>query len=133
PRISDYRVNIGLVQVEIPTRDVEDVRVDLDSGDLHARAERSGVLSSRGAARQAEDRDVPGGDLGTLGRTKRIRDHHVVPRASCLQALGVVDGVDGLSLIQDQLGLRSVLHYLDVVIRGLLLVQKLTDLGWLVP
>src|SRR5207244_8725244 len=50
PRIPNDRVHVRLVEVEITMRDVEDVWVDLDPGDLNARAVRRGVLPPRGAA-----------------------------------------------------------------------------------
>ena len=122
-------MHVRLVEVEVAMRDIQDVGVDLNPRDLHAGPVRRRVLPRRGAAGQAEDRDVVGPDLRSLSRSERVGHHHVVPGPSGRQALRVVDRVHGLALVEDQLGLRPVAHDLDVVIGGLLFVHELANLG----
>ena len=108
--------------------DGQDVGVDLDAGDLHAIAKGSRVLTRRGAAGEAEDRDALGSDLRLFGGAERIGDEHVVPRPAGEQAVGVVDGMDRLPLVEDQLRLGPIAHDLDIAVRGFLLVDQLPDL-----
>jgi hypothetical protein len=53
PGVSDDRVDVGLVQVEVAMCDIDDVGIDLHPRDLNLVTERRDVLASRGSAREA--------------------------------------------------------------------------------
>src|SRR5207237_7950052 len=80
-RIRNARVHVRLVEVEITMRDGEDVWVDLDPGDLNARAVSCGVLPRRGAAGKPKDCDVGRPQLRCLRGTERVRAQPVGPQA----------------------------------------------------
>ena len=133
PGVRDDRVNVGLVEMEVPMRDVKDVGIDFHPRDLNLAAKCRCVLAGRGSTREAEDGHIRRVRFGRLCRPEGIGDHHVVPRTARKEVLRVVDGVDGLPLIEDELCLRADLHHLYVVVGGLLLKEERTNLRRLDP
>ena len=122
-------VGVGLVEVEVAAAGRNDVGVDLDARDVDRVAEGRAVLAGAGATRQAQDQHPPRHRFGGRLRPEGGSDHYVIPGPAGGQRARVVDGVDGLALVEQQLGLGAHLDDLDVLVGRFLLVEQRALLG----
>src|SRR6202011_5791637 len=101
--IRDDLSGARIAQVEVTMARGKNLRVDLDAGDVDLIAECEAVLPRGRAGGQTEKRDRPRRRRSVLRGPERVREQQVVPVAGGEIRLAVVDGVDGLTLVEDQL------------------------------